>query len=304
MGFFGIRAFFHSLGLWTEKHGREKTTWCVSSWSLVSTSKCYFAFGPFCPVKRLRVLSTGFYRIVRKTWIGHWKTRLVHCMCVSQRSWQFRLLTWVGQEKPSTLGPHVSSLGGRNAISQSAFWLSTTENWHFLYIWEQRRDNTLWIDARWGGIDKTCTPVNRGALVALTNDLLHLQMMVVRRWCFFWWCLQCTHCECKCPESRYTTLSGAVRKLTRVHGICALMFWSISKNRDTAELQRTVVLNKPFKTEMRKLWQNGWDLTKWRTLENLTNFLQPGLSVVVTWMKQAWDSLPNAMVARMGKNVQ
>ncbi len=58
-----------------------------------------------------------------------------------------------------------------------------------------------------------------------------------------------------------------------------------------------VVLNKTFKTEMRKLWAEwmGSDQVKKTAMGNLK---KPGLSVVVTWVKQAWDSLPNAMVGR------
>ena len=58
-----------------------------------------------------------------------------------------------------------------------------------------------------------------------------------------------------------------------------------------------VCLNKPFKDHVRKNWISwmGSDQVE-RTAGG--NLKKPGLSTVVTWVKEAWDSLPDSMVSR------
>ena len=58
-----------------------------------------------------------------------------------------------------------------------------------------------------------------------------------------------------------------------------------------------VCLNKPFKDHVRKNWIS-WMGSHQVERTAGGNLKKPGLSTVVTWVKEAWDSLPDSMVSR------
>ena len=58
-----------------------------------------------------------------------------------------------------------------------------------------------------------------------------------------------------------------------------------------------VCLNKPFKTQMRTLWHDWMSQGKGR-LTAKGNLIKPDIVTVVTWVKQAWESIPAKMITR------
>ncbi|CAM1322496.1 Uncharacterised protein r2_g3099 [Pycnogonum litorale] len=55
-----------------------------------------------------------------------------------------------------------------------------------------------------------------------------------------------------------------------------------------------VVLNKPFKDRVRKHWMS----TEEKELTKGGNLKKPGLSLVTSWVKTAWEDLPAEMVVK------
>lgn len=58
-----------------------------------------------------------------------------------------------------------------------------------------------------------------------------------------------------------------------------------------------VVLNKPFKDRMRQKWM-AWMASGQQEQTKSGNFKRPSLSLVSTWVKEAWDDIPSQMVAK------
>ncbi|CAM1308344.1 Uncharacterised protein r2_g1824 [Pycnogonum litorale] len=58
-----------------------------------------------------------------------------------------------------------------------------------------------------------------------------------------------------------------------------------------------VVLNKPFKDRVRKHWMH-WMSTEEKELTKGGNLKKPGLSLVTSWVKTAWEDLPAEMVVK------
>src|SRR6218665_1265677 len=58
-----------------------------------------------------------------------------------------------------------------------------------------------------------------------------------------------------------------------------------------------VCLNKPFKDRLRKMWLE-WMTSGSATLTKGGNLQKPDITVVVSWAKQAWDSIPEDMVRK------
>ena len=58
-----------------------------------------------------------------------------------------------------------------------------------------------------------------------------------------------------------------------------------------------VCLNKPFKSNMRELW-NDWMLNGEKTLTKAGNLKRPDLGTVCSWVVKAWDKIPADMVIR------
>ena len=56
-----------------------------------------------------------------------------------------------------------------------------------------------------------------------------------------------------------------------------------------------VCLNKPFKVNMRKLW-NEWMISGEQELTKAGNFKRPSIEKVVAWVKDAWDAVPASQV--------
>src|SRR6218665_145250 len=58
-----------------------------------------------------------------------------------------------------------------------------------------------------------------------------------------------------------------------------------------------VCLNKPFKDRLRKMWVE-WMSSGTATLTKGGNLMKPDIAIVVTWVKEAWASIPEEMVRR------
>jgi len=58
-----------------------------------------------------------------------------------------------------------------------------------------------------------------------------------------------------------------------------------------------VVLNKPVKDRMRQKWM-AWMSSGQQELTKAGNFKRPGLSLVLSWVKSAWDEIPSSMVEK------
>lgn len=58
-----------------------------------------------------------------------------------------------------------------------------------------------------------------------------------------------------------------------------------------------VCINKPFKDRLRKLW-NEWMISGAVTLTKGGNMQKPDITIVTSWMKEAWESLPPEIVKR------
>jgi len=58
-----------------------------------------------------------------------------------------------------------------------------------------------------------------------------------------------------------------------------------------------VCLNKPFKDRLRKKWIE-WMSSGSATLTKGGNLMKPDITVVVAWVKEAWDSIPPEMVKK------
>ena len=58
-----------------------------------------------------------------------------------------------------------------------------------------------------------------------------------------------------------------------------------------------VCLNKPFKSNMRELW-NNWMLNGDKELTKAGNLKRPDIGTVCTWVAKAWDMIPSSMVVK------
>lgn len=58
-----------------------------------------------------------------------------------------------------------------------------------------------------------------------------------------------------------------------------------------------VCLNKPFKDRLRKMWID-WMTSGSATLTKGGNLMKPDITVVVAWVKEAWESIPEEMVRK------
>ena len=60
-------------------------------------------------------------------------------------------------------------------------------------------------------------------------------------------------------------------------------------------LSLDVVLNKPFNDRMRRKWM-AWMRTDDMELTKCGNLKRPSISMVTTWVKEAWEDIPAEMV--------
>lgn len=58
-----------------------------------------------------------------------------------------------------------------------------------------------------------------------------------------------------------------------------------------------IVLNKPFKGEVRKRWIM-W-MSSGQVEKNATGVKTPGLAIVTIWVKDAWNYFSNTMVSKI-----
>ena len=71
----------------------------------------------------------------------------------------------------------------------------------------------------------------------------------------------------------------------------------------TSVLQRIdVVLNKPFKDRLRQKWLAWMSLEDDKPVTEGGNIKKPGLSLVLSWIKSAWDDIPEHKVKMFSKN--
>lgn len=61
-----------------------------------------------------------------------------------------------------------------------------------------------------------------------------------------------------------------------------------------------VSINKPFKTYVRKLW-NTWMISGEKEFTKSGAMKRPGLALVVEWVKEAWDSIPEDIIVKSFK---
>ena len=59
-----------------------------------------------------------------------------------------------------------------------------------------------------------------------------------------------------------------------------------------------VVLNKPFKDRLRQKWLDWMSLEDDKPMTKGGNIKKPGISLVLSWVKSAWDDIPENMVKR------
>ena len=60
-----------------------------------------------------------------------------------------------------------------------------------------------------------------------------------------------------------------------------------------------VVLNKPFKDRLRQKWLAGMSLEDDKPVTIGGNIKKPSISLVLSWVKSAWDDIPEDMVKKI-----